>query len=71
MRNESMYWAWALKNSTVMVCWTVLAVYFGKWWIALFAALCFSSFERLTHGLNPDGTNKLEGEDEKADNEKQ
>ena len=45
MRNESMYWAWALKNSTVMVCWTVLAVYFGKWWIALFAALCFSSFE--------------------------
>ena len=34
----------AIINVIVMVCWTALAIYFGKWWIALFAALCFSSF---------------------------
>ena len=34
----------AIINVIIMVCWTALAIYFGKWWIALFAALCFSSF---------------------------
>ncbi len=33
----------ALKNVFVMLCWTALALHFGKWWIALFACLCFSS----------------------------
>lgn len=32
-------WAWAVKNSMTIVCWTLLAVHFEKWWIALFAAL--------------------------------
>ena len=33
----------AVINVIVMVCWTALAIHFDKWWIALFAVLCFSS----------------------------
>lgn len=36
------YIAVAIINVIIMVCWTALAIYFGKWWIALFSALCFS-----------------------------
>lgn len=36
-------WAWAIKNSVVIVCWLLLAIHFGKWWIALFAALFTTS----------------------------
>lgn len=32
-------------NVIVMLCWTALAIHFDKWWIALFAALCFSSLK--------------------------
>ena len=34
----------ALKNSICMICWTVLAVIFNKWWIALFAALFMTEY---------------------------
>ena len=40
--NKHAYWAWAIKNSTVVICWTVLAIIFNKWWIALFAGLFLS-----------------------------
>lgn len=30
-----------ILNAVIIVCWTVLAVVFNKWWIALFAILCF------------------------------
>ena len=40
--NNHIWWAWAIKNSVVLICWTVLAIVFGKWWIALFAILCIS-----------------------------
>ena len=33
------------KNSICVICWTVLAVIFGKWWIALFAVLFMSSYK--------------------------
>lgn len=33
------WWAWAFKASVNIVCWTILAIYFNHWWIALFAAL--------------------------------
>lgn len=33
------------KNSICVICWTVLAVIFSKWWIALFAALFMTSYE--------------------------
>lgn len=37
--NKHIIWAWAVKNSVCVICWTALAAFFGKWWIALFAAL--------------------------------
>ena len=40
--NKSMVWAWAIKNSICVICWTVLAVVFDKWWIALFGGLFMS-----------------------------
>lgn len=36
-------WPVMLKNSVALVCWTVLAVVFGRWWIALFSVLFLSS----------------------------
>jgi hypothetical protein len=33
------------KNIVCMICWTVLAIYFGRWWIALFSMLSFTSIE--------------------------
>ena len=41
--NKHMWWAWALKSSINIMCWTILAIYFNKWWIALFAILFTSS----------------------------
>lgn len=43
--NTSAYWAWAIKNSICVICWTVLAVVFNKWWIALFGALFLSDIK--------------------------
>lgn len=37
--------AWAVKNSVVVICFTVLAVSFGKWWIVLFAGFFTSSLK--------------------------
>lgn len=44
--NNSTVWAWAVKNSICVICWTVLAVIFNKWWIALFAILFMSSYQQ-------------------------
>lgn len=43
--NTSVYWAWAIKNSICVICWTVLAVVFNTWWIALFGALFLSDLK--------------------------
>lgn len=45
MTNKHAWWMWALQNSIYVICWTILAVVFHKWWIALFAALFVSSLE--------------------------
>lgn len=37
--------AWAVKNIAVLVCFTVLAVYFGKWWIIFFAYFFTTTFQ--------------------------
>ena len=37
---KSIYWSVTIMNIIVMICWTAMAIYFGKWWIALFAVLC-------------------------------
>lgn len=38
-------WSIALKNSIAIICWTYLACYFGKWWIALFGVFFLTSVE--------------------------
>lgn len=43
--NKSLIWAWAIKNSIVIIAWTALAIIFHKWWITLFAALFISDLE--------------------------
>ena len=43
--NKTLIWAWAIKNSIVVIAWTVLAIVFNKWWIALFAALFVNGIE--------------------------
>ena len=40
-----MIWAVAIKNSICVICWTVLAVIFNAWWIALFGLLFITSYE--------------------------
>ena len=44
-RNTSIFWAGAIKNSVCMICWTVLAIVFDKWWIALFTVLFFTTLQ--------------------------
>ena len=34
--------AMIIENSVIMVCFTVLAVVFSKWWIVFFSVLFFS-----------------------------
>ena len=43
--NKHAWWAWAIKNSICVICWTVLAIVFDKWGIALFSLLFLSSLE--------------------------
>ena len=45
MTNKHAWWAWAIKNGVCAVRWTVLAIYFGKWWIALCMVLTSTSLE--------------------------
>jgi hypothetical protein len=43
--DKNIYWPVAIKNSICVICWTVLAIIFHKWWIALFGALFLTSIE--------------------------
>jgi len=43
--NKNIIWAWVIKNSIVILAWTVLAIAFNKWWIALFAILFVNGLE--------------------------
>lgn len=42
--NKNFYWSVAIKNSICVICWTVLAITFHKWWIALFGILFLTSY---------------------------
>ena len=42
---KNILWAWVIENSVCVICWTVLAIVFNKWWIALFAMLFISSLK--------------------------
>ena len=34
-----------IKNIVPMICFTILAIAFNKWWLSLFSALFWSSFK--------------------------
>ena len=42
--NKNIIGSIALKNSICMICWTVLAVIFNKWWIAIFAVFFMTEY---------------------------
>lgn len=42
--NKPVWWALVIKNSICMICWTALAVFFNKWWIAIFAVLFMTEY---------------------------
>lgn len=39
VKGKSVFNAVAIINSVSLVCWTALAIFFEKWWIALFSLL--------------------------------
>ena len=43
--NKNILWYVTIVNIISVICWTVLAVLFGKWWVALFALLFMTSVE--------------------------
>ena len=58
MTMNGVYYAVLIENVIIMICWTILAINFGKWWIALFSVCCFSSLKHRTD-------EKGDGKDEK------
>lgn len=45
MKKDSIWMAWAVKNSVNAIVWAALAVIFHRWWIALFMLISMSSLE--------------------------
>ena len=45
--NKNIYWAWAIKNSVCVICWTALAIVFNAWGIALFSLLFMSDLKTI------------------------
>ena len=48
MSDKNIWWAWAIKNSVVILAFTTLSIVFSKWWIVLFSAL-FMSYPKFVH----------------------
>lgn len=46
MKDEiKVYLIITLKNIATIICFTILAIIFNKWWIVLFSALFYSSIK--------------------------
>lgn len=43
--NKHTSFAWVIYNIANMACWTLLALAFGRWWIALFSILFFATMK--------------------------
>ena len=43
--SNKLFWICIIKNIVALICFTVLAIVFHKWWIILFALLFMSSVE--------------------------
>ena len=48
----------AISNLGIMAAWTILAIFFNKWWIALFAILCFTSIKVMTNHKDKENKNE-------------
>ena len=46
--DKNVLWPIAIKNSICTICWTILAIIFNKWWIALFGVLFLTSWQTST-----------------------
>lgn len=44
MKKNSIYWSCFLNNISALICWTILAMYFNKWWLVFFSVLFIYSF---------------------------
>lgn len=46
MKDEiKLYLILTLKNISILICFTILAIVFKKWWVVLFSALFYSSIK--------------------------
>ena len=36
---KNIYWICTVRNSISLICWTIIAVVFNKWWLAFFSIL--------------------------------
>lgn len=46
--NKSAYWSVCIINCASIICWTVIAITFNKWWLALFMSLCMCGVKNKT-----------------------
>lgn len=53
---------WCIKNVVVVICFTILAIIFDTWWIALFSALFMSDYKE-----TPINNSKIETKDDKGE----
>lgn len=58
--NKNTWWVYVVSNIICVICWTALAIFFNKWWIALFALLfLFTPKSVMKHYRVCDGCGKL------------
>lgn len=50
-----MWWYLLIKNSVVVICFTLLSIHFDKWWIVLFSLLCVSTISSTKHDHSDKG----------------
>lgn len=43
--NKNIFWPWAIKNSICIICWTILAIVFDNWLLALLGGLFITSIK--------------------------
>ena len=54
--NKNAWAAWSAKNIVIVICFTVLAIVFKKWWIILFCIFPMSLSETKKAGENKEDT---------------
>lgn len=45
MKDKNIWWSWAFATSAIVICWTILAIYFDKWGVALWAIVFVPSIK--------------------------